>query len=106
MGGPMKNSLIQRYIPGPGRYRDYSTLDNSKITLKARIRDHSQDHLLKNPGPGQYKHEELGQDSYYVSSKHKNKTNFAKIAPPTVDKPVSKSVTVGPGHCISNLYHR
>ena len=53
----MKESLLQRYIPGPGRYRDYSTLEPSKITLKSRIRDKSQDHLLKNPGPGAYKHQ-------------------------------------------------
>ncbi len=57
LGGPMKESLLQKYIPGPGRYKEYSTLDNSHITLKPRLRDNSQDHLLKNPGPGTYGYE-------------------------------------------------
>lgn len=54
LGGPMKESLLQKYIPGPGKYQQHSTLDNSHITLKPRIKDKSQDHLLKNPGPGTY----------------------------------------------------
>lgn len=37
MGGPMKDSMLQKYIPGPGNYKNYSTLDNSKITLKSRL---------------------------------------------------------------------
>ena len=53
----MKDSILQRYIPGPGNYKKPSTLDNSLITLKPRIRDKSQDHLLKNPGPGTYQYE-------------------------------------------------
>lgn len=57
LGGPMKDSILQRYIPGPGNYKKPSTLDNSLITLKPRLRDKSQDHLLKNPGPGTYQYE-------------------------------------------------
>ena len=53
----MNIDVLQRYIPGPGNYKKPSTLDNSLITLKPRIRDKSQDHLLKNPGPGTYQYE-------------------------------------------------
>ena len=49
---------MKKFIPGPGRYKaDYSTLDNHAFTLRSRLPDHSQDHLLKNPNPGAYKTE-------------------------------------------------
>ena len=58
LGGPMKNSIIQKYIPGPAKYdTNFSTLDNSKITVRQRLPDKSQNHLLKNPGPGEYQYE-------------------------------------------------
>ena len=99
LGGPMKDSLLQKYIPGPGRYDKNSTLDNAHITLKSRLPDKSQDHLLKVPGPGAYDYEEIGKDKYYITSKHPNKTNFAKISPPHLDKPQNRTINVGPGSC-------
>ena len=54
IGGPLNNSILQKYIPGPGNYQNFSTLDNSNITLKPRLPDLSQKHLVKNPGPGTY----------------------------------------------------
>ena len=52
IGGPLNNSVAQKYIPGPGNYKNYSTLDNSKFTLKPKLPDNSQKHLTKLPGPG------------------------------------------------------
>ena len=54
LGGPMKNATLQKYIPGPGQYDKKSTLDPAKISIKPRLRDKTQDHLLRNPGPGTY----------------------------------------------------
>ena len=57
LGGPMKNASLQKYIPGPGKYDHLSTLENGKMSIKPRLRDKSQDHLKKNPGPGTYGYE-------------------------------------------------
>lgn len=48
--------MARKYIPGPGNYRAYSTLEhpNNTVTLKSRLPDRSIDHLKKNPGPGAY----------------------------------------------------
>ena len=97
LGGPMKNAALQKYIPGPGQYQKKSTLDHAKISIKPRLRDKSQDHLLKNPGPGTYTYEQIGKDKYYITSRHKNETNY-KIPPPQAAK-VSKTLEVGPGRC-------
>lgn len=54
-GGPLKDSIAKKFIPGPGNYNSaYRTLDDRHMTLKPRLPDRSQDHLLKNPGPGAY----------------------------------------------------
>ena len=50
LGGPLSNSIAQRYIPGPGRYQDKSTMniDSNHIpSLKSRLPDKSFNHLLK-----------------------------------------------------------
>ena len=57
LGGPMKNSILKKYVPGPGNYPNYSTFEEGKITLKPRLPDKTQNHLLKNPGPGSYESE-------------------------------------------------
>lgn len=66
LGGPLANSMLQRYIPGPGNYKDKSTLyhDQGVPTLKSRLPDRSYDHLKKVfafaiqiPGPGSYQAE-------------------------------------------------
>lgn len=55
IGGPLRDSIAKKFIPGPGNYKaDYSTLDQHNISLKSRLPDRSQAHLLKNPGPGAY----------------------------------------------------
>jgi hypothetical protein len=46
--------MMRKYIPGPGNYNAYSTLENNTISLKPRLPDKSQDHLKKIPGPGAY----------------------------------------------------
>ena len=54
-GGPLRDSIARKFIPGPGNYDSaYRTLENRNITLKPRLPDRSQNHLLKNPGPGAY----------------------------------------------------
>lgn len=88
IGGPLKDSKILGFIPGPGRYEsNKSMLDHRGSTLHQKLPDNSQKHLLKvhspfmkNPGPGAYQHEEIGSNMYYATSKFKNTTHF-KIAP-------------------------
>ncbi len=45
---------MRKYIPGPGNYRAYSTLENNSATIRSRLPDKSLEHLKKNPGPGAY----------------------------------------------------
>ena len=75
--------MAKKYIPGPGNYKAYSTLEPNTITLKSRLPDKSLDHLKKIPGPGAYGYEELGSERYYVTSKHPNKTGAAKMTQKT-----------------------
>ena len=102
LGGPMANSVMKKYIPGPGMYKnDTSTLvrDDHVPSLRSRLPDRSHNHLLKNPGPGAYKTEELGGTNYYIGSKHPDHTHM-KISPTRrLDPIVSRSMNVGPGHC-------
>lgn len=49
-GGPLSNTINQRYIPGPGKYNDKTTvlLDRNHIpSLRSRLPDRSTVHLLK-----------------------------------------------------------
>jgi hypothetical protein len=59
IGGPLGESMARKYIPGPGNYKAYSTLEhpNNAVSLKSRLPDRSIDHLKKNPGPGAYGYE-------------------------------------------------
>lgn len=54
IGGPLKESIARKFIPGPGNYNTYTTLDNRHMTIKPRLADRTQNHLLRNPGPGAY----------------------------------------------------
>lgn len=61
LGGPLKDAKLLKYIPGPGTYANKSTLDTRASSLKAKLPDTSNRHLLKvslmitkNPGPGAY----------------------------------------------------
>jgi hypothetical protein len=48
LGGPLKDSKILGFIPGPGNYdSNKSTLDEKGPSLKPRLPDLSQRHLLK-----------------------------------------------------------
>ena len=50
LGGPMASSVMKRYIPGPGQYKnDTSTLvrDDHVPQLRSRLPDKSYDHLKK-----------------------------------------------------------
>ena len=50
IGGPMATSFLQKYIPGPGNYKnDKSTLthEQNTTTLKSRLPDRTYNHLLK-----------------------------------------------------------
>ncbi len=46
--------MMRKYIPGPGNYKAYSTLDTNAPSIRSRLPDKSQDHLKKVPGPGAY----------------------------------------------------
>lgn len=54
IGGPLRDSISKKYIPGPGNYKAYSTLHPTPISMKSRLPDRSLDHLKKNPAPGAY----------------------------------------------------
>jgi hypothetical protein len=48
LGGPLKDSKILSFIPGPGNYdSNKSMLDQKGPSLKAKLPDFSQKHLLK-----------------------------------------------------------
>jgi len=48
LGGIFRDSKLQSYIPGPGRYdSNKSTLDDRPSSLRARLPDISNRHLLK-----------------------------------------------------------
>jgi len=48
LGGPLKDSKLQSYIPGPGNYdSNKSMLDNKAASLKPKLPDRSINHLLK-----------------------------------------------------------
>ena len=88
LGGPLKDTKLHAYIPGPGRYdSNKSMLDSRTSSLRAKLPDTTTKHLLKvsfilmkNPGPGAYQAEEMGKNMYYATSKFKNNTNH-KISP-------------------------
>ena len=73
--GPLRESMMKQYLPGPGTYPMRSSLEHPNITLKSRIPDHALEHLQNLPGPGAYEFEQLGSARYYVTSKHPNLTN-------------------------------
>lgn len=52
--GPMRDSIMKQYIPGPGNYSAKSSLENGHITLKSRMPDLSHQHKKMFPGPGTY----------------------------------------------------
>lgn len=58
LGGPLGEVMSRKYVPGPGNYKDYSTLQhpNNAVTIKSRLPDTSLNHLKKVPGPGAYGH--------------------------------------------------
>lgn len=48
LGGPLKDSKILGFIPGPGKYdSNKSMLDNRASSLHPKLPDHSQKHLEK-----------------------------------------------------------
>ncbi len=48
LGGPLKDSKILSFIPGPGNYEsNKSMLEQRGATLKQKLPDFSQKHLLK-----------------------------------------------------------
>ena len=48
MGGPLKDSKLQKFIPGPGNYdSNKSMLDQRAPSLKPRLPDNSLKHLTK-----------------------------------------------------------
>lgn len=48
LGGPLKDAKILSFIPGPGKYEsNKSQLDPRASSLRARLPDTSQKHLLK-----------------------------------------------------------
>lgn len=58
IGGPLSDSVYRKYIPGPGNYKAYSTLEHSNaVAIRSRLPDKSLDHLKKIPGPGAYGYE-------------------------------------------------
>lgn len=54
IGGPLRDSVAKKFIPGPGNYNAYSTLQPTPIAIGSKLNDRSQDHLKRNPGPGTY----------------------------------------------------
>lgn len=106
LGGPLKDSKILSFIPGPGNYdSNKSMLEQKGPTLKPKLPDFTQKHLLKvtirvsqNPGPGAYAFEEIGGKMYYATSKFRNYTNH-KIPPTSRLASIAKksNIDVGPG---------
>jgi hypothetical protein len=48
LGGPLKDTKIFGYIPGPGKYdSNKSTLDQRASSLRQKLPDYSQKHLEK-----------------------------------------------------------
>ena len=48
LGGPLRESILRKFVPGPGKYDSaYSTLNVPPISMKSRIPDKSLDHLKK-----------------------------------------------------------
>jgi hypothetical protein len=47
LGGPLKDVKLLKFVPGPGQYDALSGLDDRASSLKSRLPDHSQKHLLK-----------------------------------------------------------
>ncbi len=48
MGGPLKDSKLQKFIPGPGNYdSNKSMLDQRAPSLKPRLPDNTLKHLAK-----------------------------------------------------------
>jgi hypothetical protein len=48
LGGPLKDSKIHAFVPGPGNYEaNKSTLDDKGPSLKCRLPDYSSKHLEK-----------------------------------------------------------
>lgn len=48
LGGPLKDAKLLGYVPGPGQYNsNVSTLEPRSISLKSKLPDNSQKHLLK-----------------------------------------------------------
>ena len=48
LGGPLKDSKLQSYIPGPGNYEsNKSMLDKRATSLRQKLPDRSITHLLK-----------------------------------------------------------
>ncbi len=48
LGGPLKDTKLLAYIPGPGNYEsNKSMLDQRASSLRQRLPDNSQKHLLK-----------------------------------------------------------
>jgi len=48
LGGPLKNSKLQGFIPGPGNYdSNKSMLDQRSPSMRIKLPDRSINHLLK-----------------------------------------------------------
>lgn len=48
LSGPMKETKIQAFVPGPGRYEaNKSTLDQRTSSLRSKLPDNTYKHLLK-----------------------------------------------------------
>jgi hypothetical protein len=48
LGGPMKDAKVLGFVPGPGQYKtNVSTIDHRYASLKPRLPDNSQKHLVK-----------------------------------------------------------
>jgi hypothetical protein len=45
--GPLKETKMLAYIPGPGRYDSKSMLDQRSSSLKPRLPDNTNKHLIK-----------------------------------------------------------
>jgi hypothetical protein len=94
--GPLRDSMLKKYLPGPGTYPARSSLEQPNITLKSRLPDHALEHLQNLPGPGAYEYEQLGSASYYVTSKHPNLTNRRFSQSRRGDLIISKSSNLAP----------
>ena len=48
LGGPLKDAKLLSYIPGPGNYTtNRSMLNNRASSMRAKLVDQSNNHLLK-----------------------------------------------------------